>query len=1571
LEITRVSRAYNRAVGVLRGLLVFGIALLGGCLSVDYTLCGDVYCAAGEVCAPDNAQCVFPEQIESCSGQADGTFCTYSGVPIGACASGVCLSQTTGTLAAPETFAATDGSSTEYVELTWAAVDGATGYRVWRDSIALTDVDTTTFQDTGATAGAVPTAPGSLTASQATSLTDVELGWSASTSADGTTHTYFVTALASSVQSPPSPNDTGYRGAYPLTGYEVSLDAGTTFVPVGAVTAYTDTTAPVGTWTANVVASDNVAGKVTLAVSGITEVPAVRMYLVRAVSGAGTSASSVATGSRDVGNPTDYQWQFFEPSAGTYLNLDGATAATSDDTTGPVMTPRYYRCVLDGANGATAIIGPDDGTRGLEAPTDLVASDGTSSAQVALTWTAVYGATGYRVYRNGTQIVEVTTTSYDDTDAATSGGVPSTPTSLSASQGTLLTGVDLSWSASSSANGTAYTYRVKAIVGTTEGPASSTDTGFRLAYPVSSYEVSLDGGATFTDIGMVTAYADTTAPVGTWTASANASDGLTNKVGLTVSSISESFAARTYRVRAVNGAGSGNHATVSGFRDVGTPTGYQWQWSETSNGTYADLTGATTASYDYTTGPVITPQYFRCVLTGANGATATVGPDAGARSFAAPTGFVASDGTSSAHVALSWNAVYGATAYRVFQGTTQIAEVTATSYDDTDAPAGGGPNAIQGFHATDGGYTDRVQLSWSATSGSVGAMQNYTVAALAGTTQGPSSSSDNGYRSAFPITYELQINSGGYTNIGSVTSYADAAAPAGSYDPIVRASDGKAGVITLTVTSTGTAGATQSYALRAVNAVATTADTVDTGYRGVGTASYQWQRSAGASDASYSNISGATGMTYDDTTSYPTFEPRWYRCVVSGADATSSTSAPDPGWRGVGTTPADMWIAGGRSYTGVKASVIANGVLYIAGDFTYLGPKTGTFSKLSSAGVADTAWPKFAGNVNAAVSDGAGGWYAAGSINSVDGVATPVVVHVSAAGTVDSTFDPSINGTVNAIALSGGLVYIGGTFTNVGGQPRQNIAAVDATTGAVSLTWNPGASATVNALVVVGTKLYAGGVFTAFGGSVRGHLAAADLVTGAVDSWNPNANGDVAELGVSGTTIYIQGSTLTSVGGQLRTYVGAVDATTGLATAWNPSPNGFVQAILPVGGVVYVAGIFSQVGGGFRSRLVAVDATTGLLTSWTPPAFNYNVTELGVIGSTLYIGGGFSAADGTPRQNLAAVDTGTGALTSWNPGSMGWSTGGVMVSDGTSLFIGTNTQVTSVGGVTRNRLAAIDLTSGQPTSFNPDVTTGTSPGIYALAISSDNATLYLAGEFGLVGGQVRNRIASVNASTGAVTSWNPNANDTVRTLAVNGSTIYAGGDFVTIGGQTRSKIAALSSSTGLATAWDPIADTTVRTIAVVGSTVYAGGNFTSIGGEIRSHIVALDASTAAPLVGWDPGADQVVNTIVPVGSNVFVGGGFNTIGGQSHPHLAQLDGATGIPTSWSGTTSSTLGSFAVSGNAVFYCGSDGASVKDLIAPVATPYWSVSAPASSSCSIQVDGSRVYVTGNGDGLKAFDP
>ncbi len=54
-------------------------------------------------------------------------------------------------------------------------------------------------------------------------------------------------------------------------------------------------------------------------------------------------------------------------------------------------------------------------------------------------------------------------------------------------------------------------------------------------------------------------------------------------------------------------------------------------------------------------------------------------------------------------------------------------------------------------------------------------------------------------------------------------------------------------------------------------------------------------------------------------------------------------------------------------------------------------------------------------------------------------------------------------------------------------------------------------------------------------------------------------------------------------------------------------------------------------------------------------------------------------------------------------------------------------------------------------------------------------------------------------------AWDPNASSTVATLT-NGSTVYAGGNFTSIGGQARNRIAALDAATGAATAWDPNAD---------------------------------------------------------------------------------------------------------------------------------------------------------------------
>src|SRR5262245_31871645 len=62
---------------------------------------------------------------------------------------------------------------------------------------------------------------------------------------------------------------------------------------------------------------------------------------------------------------------------------------------------------------------------------------------------------------------------------------------------------------------------------------------------------------------------------------------------------------------------------------------------------------------------------------------------------------------------------------------------------------------------------------------------------------------------------------------------------------------------------------------------------------------------------------------------------------------------------------------------------------------------------------------------------------------------------------------PSTNGTVNAVAASGGTIYIGGSFTMVGASARNNIAAIDAATGNVKA-WNPNANGAVFALALDG-----------------------------------------------------------------------------------------------------------------------------------------------------------------------------------------------------------------------------------------------------------------------------------------------------------------------------------------------------------------------------------------------------------------------------------------------------------------------------------------------------------------------
>jgi predicted small secreted protein len=612
-----------------------------------------------------------------------------------------------------------------------------------------------------------------------------------------------------------------------------------------------------------------------------------------------------------------------------------------------------------------------------------------------------------------------------------------------------------------------------------------------------------------------------------------------------------------------------------------------------------------------------------------------------------------------------------------------------------------------------------------------------------------------------------------------------------------------------------------------------------------------------------------------------------------------------PGWvqeaRAFSRIPnPSTWITNGT----VFAIADANSTVYLGGDFSYVGPDTGSGVPIDAAtGSPASTFPKVNGIIWAVVPDGSGGWYIGGEFSRVGGVYRNKIAHILSNGTVDTSWDPAADNTVYVLAVSGSTVYAGGDFSSIGGESRDFIAALDAASG-LATSWDPGADNTVYTLAVSGSTVYAGGDFAFIGGGSRHRIAAIDALTGYATSWDPGADSTVYALAASGSRVYA-GGFFSSIGGQVRNYLGAVDTTTGNAVSWNPSADSAVFALLVNGSTIYAGGHFTAIGGQARNRIAALDGATDNATSWNPNA-DSTVYALALRGSVVYAGGFFDSIGGEPRHYLAALDATTGNATSWNPNPD--SSVYALATGGSSIYAGGD--FVSIGGQTRQNLAALDTASGVATPWNP----GADSTVFALA--AKGSVIYAAGDFATIGGRARNYIAALEASSDNASSWNPDADSIVYTLAPNGSTIYAGGDFTTIGGEARNFIVALDSSSGLATSWDPNADSTVYALAVSGSTIYAGGNFSSIGGKARNYIAAVDSSSGLA-TSWDPNADSTVYALALNGSTMYAGGDFSSIGGKARNFIVALDSSNGLATSWDPSADDTVYTLAVGGATVY------------------------------------------------------
>ena len=379
--------------------------------------------------------------------------------------------------------------------------------------------------------------------------------------------------------------------------------------------------------------------------------------------------------------------------------------------------------------------------------------------------------------------------------------------------------------------------------------------------------------------------------------------------------------------------------------------------------------------------------------------------------------------------------------------------------------------------------------------------------------------------------------------------------------------------------------------------------------------------------------------------------------------------------------------------------------------------------------------------------------YVGGSFNLVGSTRRHRLAQINLSNGTATSFDGGANTSPNCIALAGNKLYVGGV-RSMGGVSRRGLASIDLTTGKAT-SWDPNAThATetpdIEEMVFSGNNAYLIGTFHNIGGQVRNEIAAVDIGTGLATSWNPNTglwgtNDYFTDIAIKGNTVYVAGS-FASLGGSARAGIAGINLSTGAVTTWNPNPTRSgsppsVSYLQIFGSTMYVIGGYTGIGGQTRAGVAAISTVTGLANNWNP-TFNSSPNTFGLVNDTLYCGGNFTQVNGQSRQRLAALDTVNGAV-------LGFST----TLDNTVFHLHIDGPTIYASGSFNGSFIPINRHTGQKGPWWP----GVSNSGHQIAVSRD--TLVIAGSFSTFTGLYINNVARLKIggcpSTPTITASGP------------------------------------------------------------------------------------------------------------------------------------------------------------------------------------------------------------------------
>ncbi|MBC7383100.1 MAG: T9SS type A sorting domain-containing protein [Bacteroidia bacterium] len=550
--------------------------------------------------------------------------------------------------------------------------------------------------------------------------------------------------------------------------------------------------------------------------------------------------------------------------------------------------------------------------------------------------------------------------------------------------------------------------------------------------------------------------------------------------------------------------------------------------------------------------------------------------------------------------------------------------------------------------------------------------------------------------------------------------------------------------------------------------------------------------------------------------------------------------------------------------------------------------------------------------------------YIGGNFTAINANSGPLVGVDGATGNVASIGLPAVSGTVNTIAFDATYGYlIGGSFTSVGGQTRTNLARLNTNLSVHAL--NISVPGIVNKIVIYSGKAY---VFGSFGGMridlvnnsldtwgiqyTSGDVKDAEIDNGflyivgnfkpasgsnnciakydlsnngsLITSWTPFIssssntslpnNAIIYDLLIANGVIYFGGSGISYTSGGVRSNFAAITVSGSAVSGLNVQFNNTVYSLayttsssvnyVIIGGAFAGARLGSTGNFGNRNKLVMVNLNNNQFLPWYPNP-DGNVNALTFIGGNLLVGGDFTEIGANTAISRFAVYSGLPSAPvleaiALNPNG----SPKVFISgSGTNIIAGGN--FSQVKGYVRNRVAAIDITTGLPTAFNTSVDDGE---VFAIHVSGYN--VYLGGSFTSVNGLYKNHFVTVNNLGVINTNIYASFNSTVRSILEDGTNLYVGGDFrsvsvpATLQQVNVNFLTVLDFSTGTAAinaAFNASLDNSVDLYGVKvirklsTGYLYAGGRFSTP----RNALICLNPSTGAAISGFNANIASSIN----------------------------------------------------------------------------------------------------------------